>query len=1121
VFRAYFVILRMMWMYLALTLAVRVLLVRMSSTLSSWLLSFEDAILAFCSMIFNNVVESIFPDLASYALSELKFSTMYYGNLVKLAVALGPGLFKIAIYWLFLSMLAEAARKLSYRNRLLKTYLWTLLIHVTSWEIAEDLRSRFRVMKFSGADHFTDNHSHPLAAKIRTQLDTSINEFAQHCGYEVFSISMSNADEKRLCYGNRQFHTAKDMAYAMREDSIPDNALIKMNDVDFYLDDLEDVLLLGRPVLLQTFVPTIVAGSIPDGMLQTGADNRIRMTMIGGAKYEHKLWEYDSDHIVVRSWFRTYVYLVESIVHPDDPSRRVVGLFPKRVIYGPWGQLYKWFPGTQLQRRNFLHASGLVSTRFFTRQVGKTVMYTSVTEPNKTTSVTLPDIVIDACWQRYCRTTAKTEVGSLESIIDQMLNMKTDDRSSYLYPLAREHTVLSTVAFQLLYLFEHYPSFFSDIKRPYYTIPEYREHNYTVLPQGKILADDPRPSMRALFTDEGQDSVDGKRQQPWMTTAVSPTQCKTNEESCIQGRVTDVINTRTPPKKYDAYATQFIGQLVGDKRHTLIPMSYEDAADRQTTPSQKNILARAACFLGLHFAGTWVKNRVSAFQKREAYGKVTYPRNISTTSGGHKWKFARYTYVATDLLKRTTWYAFGKTPLAVARAVCELCRPAKYVIPTDFGKFDGRHSKWLAEKEEEFYLTAFSPRYHQELSRLHWDNFQCRAVTRHGVKYNTGWSRLSGSMDTSLANTFDNALVAYITLREDGLDHDQAWKRLGLYGGDDGLTPDVSPATYQNVANKIGLELKADMVQRGQPVPFLGRYFVNPWVEGGNHSICDIPRQAQKLHLTTASRLVPNEMALLRKAQGYMLTDRDTPIIGKWAEKIVETYGNTKIKVQTVDQELMDRELSWWGAECLRHNQYFPQLSRNENAAIAEKLWGKECGMTQERVIWAESQISLGFLFVNSTEPVFKRDVSIGVRAVVGSHLREPQQTVPDAVEGPRGGVHLVADQRLQTNVPNQPKCAPGVNGDAGRTANPGRDRTNTRHEGVPAPQRNGSNNRSPGHNERPVQRRNFTKSNRSSGTRGRGRPPGLAPHSAQPPNVPGANQGLPGGGVNAPPTTN
>jgi len=871
------------------------------------------------------------------------------------------------------------------------------ILHWCSYTIDNTLRQGFRQTKFNHQfNAFQTQHTHPLSAPIRTEINAAIDKLAADNGYEIFSVSMSRSDERRNQKGTRCFYTAKDMAYEYRYDQLQPDAIIKLSDVDFYIDDLNDMLVDGHPILLQTFQPTVIAGSIPNAYYWCDDKSVIHTACTGDAKFSHKIWDYSTDCLIAVSFLKTVIYLVEQIPHPQDATRRMVGLFPSRVVYGPWAFL-GLIDGKPLQRKNYVHESGMVYNRFLMSDHGQTNIYLSMAQPSSTNSVTLPEEVVEACWLRYCRLYSKTEIGSLESLIEKGLNTRVQNSDEKDAPRrfdrCRKFINFDTAAFVLMSLFEHYGTFFEDRYKKLDSLTEYVEHTYTVIPPGEALLDTPKQNMRALLLPG---------QQPFVTSAVSPSGTKHSEKAATKGRVEDVRNTARPPNRYSQYADEFIDMFVGKNKHSGVPYSYEQAAEKQIRPTQRAIFARVRLWLNV---GTRII--VQSFVKREAYGKITDPRVISTLPGAQKWSFARYVYsISKALFKPAHWYAFAHTPLEIANRLNKLAMKAKHLIPTDYSRFDGRHSEWLAEQELKLFKTFFSPRYHEEIENLLRRNYQARGVTTRGVKYDTGFSRLSGSMDTSICNTFDNALLAYVAFRESGYDAQNAYDSLGLYGGDDGLTPDLSQRTYETVVGKTGCKLTASTVYRGDDVPFLGRIFINPWFEGNNCSMADIPRQAQKLHLTTAAAIVPREQALLRKAEGFLLTDADTPLIGQWARHTIALVKDRK-KFSDVEERIMSED-NWWASH--ETAEQFPQTSKQTMELSAEKLWGASCGFTAETLRWAETKLNESTdFFLFHTEPIFHRNVDVTIRALHGETLVKPGEgkaSGSEPVQQPGKAVH-------------------------------------------------------------------------------------------------------------------
>jgi hypothetical protein len=202
----------------------------------------------------------------------------------------------------------------------------------------------------------------------------------------------------------------------------------------------------------------------------------------------------------------------------------------------------------------------------------------------------------------------------------------------------------------------------------------------------------------------------------------------------------------------------------------------------------------------------------------------------------------------------------------------------------------------------------FNPAYHEELSELFWANFKAPGYTKYGVTYNSGYSRASGAPDTSLGNTLDNALVAYLVLRETGLAPKEAWEQLGLYGGDDGLTPGDSIGVYTRVTKQLGLSIKSEVIKRSEPVPFLGRIFHGHW-DMPTDSMCDVGRQLKKLHFTTAPSSVPDWVVLYRKAVGLKLTDSGTPVLGAWASAVIRCCAARKLSTEGF---VMNQDERWF-----------------------------------------------------------------------------------------------------------------------------------------------------------------------------------------------------------------
>jgi len=356
---------------------------------------------------------------------------------------------------------------------------------------------------------------------------------------------------------------------------------------------------------------------------------------------------------------------------------------------------------------------------------------------------------------------------------------------------------------------------------------------------------------------------------------------------------------------------EFVARLVPKNRqHTLFPVDVEEVYERQSRPSQRAILAEAE--------HTTSNGTTRQFIKREAYGSVNDPRGISTICGPDKRDYARYMYAFTEeVMKPQEWYAFGKTPLEVATRVADVAQGAKINgAKKDFSRMDGRHGNVLHLFERKVYTAAFDPKYHAELLELMDKHHHLRAKTVFGIEYRTEYHRLSGGADTSCGNTLDTAYIAYLTYRMQKLEPDEAWAKLGIYGGDDGFDTDVIPSIAAKAAALVGQKLDLETVEFGKPgVAFLARrYGPDVWF-GTKDSCCDIRRQLAKFHLTVnLPGNVTKQQKLQEKSFSFALSDKNTPIIGEFVQKVLEVFPLKSTEYRNV--------LGTWGVEMDANNQY-------------------------------------------------------------------------------------------------------------------------------------------------------------------------------------------------------
>jgi len=215
---------------------------------------------------------------------------------------------------------------------------------------------------------------------------------------------------------------------------------------------------------------------------------------------------------------------------------------------------------------------------------------------------------------------------------------------------------------------------------------------------------------------------------------------------------------------------------------------------------------------------------------------------------------------------------------------------------------DGTISELLRQVERRVCMKAFV-NHRPVLNDLLKRNFNNVGILPSGVTFQQGPSHGSGCSATSTFQTLRAAFTAYLAYRRcsDSKGYVQpqdAFSRLGIHLGDDGLDPNLPTREHQWAASKVGLELEAFVVDRGQRgVTFLARYYSPEVWFGRLDSMCDVKRQLSKFHTTV--RLQESVTAagkLVEKSRGYVATDGNTPVIGEICKRAITLGGGERIK---------------------------------------------------------------------------------------------------------------------------------------------------------------------------------------------------------------------------------
>jgi hypothetical protein len=644
--------------------------------------------------------------------------------------------------------------------------------------------------------------------------------------------------------------------------SVGSNDIVSIVDVDQYVDMNWFMTEHFCPILLYTFQPGVCAADRGEYSYTFNKNNEVVYRVAGGAEYVHKVWNYDTDVITTtrlfagkswtnwRNWipFVTTAYLVDK--RQMDPDHQLIGLFPIKRWFGPLALIARYLKGKPLQRFSIVNGDFLRLTNH--GPGGMTVSTGKIGSPLCGTITARQDAALASL--------ARTTKSGLTLMHVKKIMPDDELGATYVYEFHSQKLPEATVV--------SYSGSRKDGVRGY----QFNPMNYD-------------PEAKHSLVSFMSPIIDG---------GFCPDITLDNAKQAIAGRITGVKSVtsvdRFMSRAIDEFSRILLG-TAGVKKQSLIPYGYEEVYARQDRPTQRRILQQAEFVEG--------KNVGKNFMKREAYGKCSDPRIITTIEGSRKYRYSTFMYAFTDeVIKCQPWYAFGKTPLDVACRVGSVCSSAKQISNTDFSRFDGTISEVARALEKRCILAAFRPEYTDELLTLLRD--QCGvdcyiSVNDESVHYNSGLARLSGSPETSTFNSLVNAFTAFLAWRMTKLPTGgyvsaaEAYTRLGMYGGDDGITPDLQPSVYVRAATKLGLKLDIEPIPRGsRGVKFLNRIYGPEVWFGDVTSMSDPLRALSKFHLCVNMDTRTTDLTkLCEKAYAYYLSDRSTPVLGEFVSSVV------------------------------------------------------------------------------------------------------------------------------------------------------------------------------------------------------------------------------------------
>jgi len=722
------------------------------------------------------------------------------------------------------------------------------------------------------------NHTHGDSAAARSSGTSAIVRISKLLGCVPYFLQMSASDQRAGRAGSREYYWAKDLAVEPAPYDPPDDALLGIVDVDYYMNMPWFLGKNRKPVMLYTFCPDDVCGVYENYSFTINADSEVCVNVTGGASYKHKIWNYGVDILLAVSTCFGVPY--SACLYNVDRRRLSVNRY--LIFLAPIGSwtwaapLVSFCYDNRLGYMNYVHGQftrlDILSKGSHKRATGRVDTYSSA----------LVDVQVDDAIASMARIHAMPlGIPTIQTLLIQDEDTPGSVSKMRASALVEYHRMKAPVKPSIVY-----PT--ADSVRSY-------------TPFNSDYSSDEKPSMLPFMA-------------PIIHGCFAPSQCKANDEFAVTERVIKLRNDTKPTPFEERLDDEFLGFLIPE-RGVLVPCDIDEVYRRQDRPSQRVLLEEAAV--------TGDPNRlIKSFLKKEAYQDPKPPRVISTINPLDKLEYSQYTYPFADFISSAPWFAFKHVPIEIAEMIGDIAINSQNGVNSDINRMDGSVNEYCREFEKKAMLRAFIRTHHNKICELLRSQYTQLGVTAFGVWYETFWSRLSGSPETGVFNTMLNARGAYGALRRTKvrgayLTPKQCYDKLGLYGGDDGFTGNVDPKAYVASYAAMGFEVKAELIKRGEMgVKFLSRQYGPDIWTGDINSCCDLPRALSKFHATvgTSIKVTPIDK-LIEKSRAYALTDWNTPVMGDLVRRVMSFAGNVRpnpaIAADVPYMSVFDREFQY------------------------------------------------------------------------------------------------------------------------------------------------------------------------------------------------------------------
>nr|QYF49951.1 MAG: RNA-dependent RNA polymerase [Xinjiang mountain noda-like virus 2] len=707
-----------------------------------------------------------------------------------------------------------------------------------------------------------NDNGHARSGAIRDSARAAITNAVTSAGFLIHEISPAKQSTPDSVE-HRQY-APSDLHRCVEAENPPPNSIVVGIDVDYYFEDFELVLGSGNPAIFFTFNPISVSGNDCDSQFRI-VDNVVVYDVGNGGRWIHRVWNWNSvgEFITTRAlygwkdWLLSFLGIETIWIHKVEVTRPWANAQNRAIVV--------LLP--QYKVRQFKH---IESTLYGTRSIRRMVY----SDGNK------------AGWNRlvYADQAGVLQVSLGRQAEDYSITMKKttfDVLNAIDNPLS--------VSSRMTQMKLHTDPEFMALFLQYSGKSDIEFFPTECLGKTALAAPARWPISPNVNIDKPK--VKGRKFAASILTTEDCIPMNISEafSESIDKRVTFVANKIVPTEDIAHLLVHFIRLVVGDIVNGA-PYDVETTREKLTKPSQTLAINRIIDTIDIDF-----RLLIEGFGKLEAAAK---PGRVVSSFADFRFifLFSSFTLAFRDRVLHQEhnkhWFMPGRTPQEIAKAVQEYCSNVEMPLEGDYSNFDGRVSEWCQRNVmNAVYFRHFDQSFHAELRKFTNALITCPARSKKfHFYYESGTGVKSGSPTTCDLNTVLNAFIQFVAVKKTlpDLTHEEAFQQIGLAFGDDSLFDQRFKHHYQLAAGKLGMELKCEEYDHAKGVTFLARVFPSPTTT--STSFQDPLRTWRKLHLTTRDLNVPIADAAVDRCEGYLVTDKHTPVTGAFCSMIVREY---------------------------------------------------------------------------------------------------------------------------------------------------------------------------------------------------------------------------------------